>query len=351
MSFCRRPSRMLLVVGSAIAALVLSACGADLPATTLHPEGTHAQRVFELLTIVFWFALAVFVLVEVLLVYSVLRFRRRPDSGMPVQIHGNTTVEIAWTVAPALVLLVIAVLTFRTQAEQSFQPPDAVKIQAIGHQWWWEFRYDYNGTEIVTAGDVYVPVGQDVTFEIGAVDVIHSFWAPKLFGKTDAIPGRTNLLSFQALNEGVYRGLCAEFCGEQHAVMRFRVVAVQPDVFQQWLERQATAPAAPSEAVRQVFQQKACLGCHAIGGFDGAVGQSGPNLTYFGDRLTIAGGAADNTVDNLRLWLTDPESMKAHNKMAVTIGPGKVQPTAEEVQLLIDYLMGMKTGIAIPAER
>src|SRR5262245_1144368 len=184
--------RLLLIAVALLALLVLSACGENLPATTTYPEGTHARRIYELLVPIFWVALAVFVVVEGLLVYSVVRFRQRPDSGIPTQIHGNTTIEIAWTIAPALILLVIAVLTFRTQAIQAEKPTDALRIQVIGHQWWWEFRYpDQN---VVTASDLYIPVGRNVTLEMTGKDVIHSFWVPKLAGKTDTIPSLQNYL-------------------------------------------------------------------------------------------------------------------------------------------------------------
>ena len=350
MSLRRQPPvRWLLLAAIVLAALVLSACGENLPATTTYPEGTHARRIYELLVPIFWVALGVFVVVEGMLVYSVVRFRQRPDSGIPTQIHGNTTIEIAWTIAPALILLVIAVLTFRTQAIQSVQPPNALKIQVIGHQWWWEFRYpDQN---VVTAGDLYIPVGQDITLELMSNDVIHSFWMPKLAGKTDAVPGHTNLLSFQAEQPGIYRGLCAEFCGEEHAVMRFRIVTVPPDVFQNWVAQHAAAPPPPPENVRQIFTQKACVGCHSISGFQEAVGKVGPNLTYFGSRETIAGGALPNTPDNLRLWLQDPGAVKPGNTMATTIGPGKVMLTPDEINTLIAYLEGMKVQIAKPAVR
>ena len=130
-----------------------------------------------------------------------------------------------WTIAPALILLVIAVLTFRTQAENSVQPADAMKIQVVGHQWWWEFKYP--DSKVVTANDVYIPTGTDVQFQMTSVDVIHDPWMPKLAGKTDAIPGHTNYVSFKTDKPGIYRGLCAEFCGAEHAVMRFRVMAVR----------------------------------------------------------------------------------------------------------------------------
>ena len=204
---------------------------------------------------------------------------------------------------------------------------------------------------MVTAGDIYVPVGQDVTLELMSQDVIHSFWMPKLAGKTDAIPGKTNLISFQAEQPGIYHGLCAEFCGEQHAVMRFRIVAVQPDVFESWLQQQSTALPPPPEQVKQVFLTKGCVGCHAISGFPEAVGKTGPNLTFFGSRETIAGGALPNTPDNLRLWLHDPGAVKSGNIMATTIGPGKLELTPDEITLLVDYLEGMTLQIQKPAAR
>ena len=345
----RRQPRMrwLLLAAVLLVPLLLAACGENLPATTTHPAGTHAQRIYELLVPIFWVALAVFVVVESLLIYSVVRFRQRPDSGIPTQIHGNTTIEIAWTIAPALILLVIAVLTFRTQAIQSVQPTDAMKIEVIGHQWWWEFRYP--DQKVVTASDMYIPVGRNITLQMTGKDVIHSFWMPKLAGKTDTIPGTTNYLSFQAEQAGIYRGLCAEFCGEQHAVMRFRVVAVPPDVFDSWLAQHAAAPPPPPDNIRQIFLTKGCVGCHSISGFKEAVGLTGPNLTYFGSRETIAGGALTNTPENLRLWLQNPGGIKAGNIMSTLIKPGSLSD--QELNDLIAYLEGMQVQIAKPDPR
>jgi cytochrome c oxidase subunit II len=357
MSLRRQPlAKLLLLVSLILVAVILSACGQNLPATTTHPEGTNARRVYELLVPIFWTALGVFIVVEGMLIYSVVRFRQRPDSGIPTQIHGNTRIEIAWTVTPALILLVIAVLTFRTQALQSVQPTNALHIKVIGHQWWWEFQYP--DQKIVTANDLYVPVGQDVTIELTGADVIHSFWMPKLAGKTDAIPGKMNFFSFKAEQSGIYRGLCAEFCGEQHAVMRFRVVALPQDEFQSWATQQAAAPPPPPENVRQIFLQKACIGCHSINGFREAVGITGPNLAYFGNRETIAGGALPNTPENLALWLHDPDAIKSGNIMGQVIGQGvnrlgqpKTPLSAQDISALVSYLEGMKLQITKPEQR
>jgi cytochrome c oxidase subunit 2 len=349
----------------ACASLVLAACGQDLPATTTHPTGDNAQRIYDLMVPVFWAALAVFVVVEALLVYSVFRFRQRSESdAMPAQVHGNTRIEIMWTIAPALILLVIAVLTFRTQAANSVQPADALKIQVVGHQWWWEFRYP--DAQVVTANDVYIPTGQSVQFEMTSVDVIHNPWMPKLAGKTDAIPGHTNFLSFRTDTPGIYRGLCAEFCGAEHAVMRFRVVAVPPDVFQRWIQQhqQPVGPAitpgttdpariGPGDPVRgeQAFLnvRNLCITCHRIEGYKEAVGVTGPNLTYFGSRLTIGAGASPNTAEDLKQWLHDPGGKKPDNIMATVIKEGMI--TSQDIDDIVAFLMSQTIPIDLPPER
>jgi cytochrome c oxidase subunit 2 len=309
--------------------------------------------------------LGVFVVVEGLLVYSVYRFRQRSESDpMPAQIHGNTRIEIMWTIAPALILLVIAVLTFRTQAENSVQPVDAMKIQVVGHQWWWEFRYP--DSNVVTANDVYIPTGRDVQFQMTSVDVIHDPWVPKLAGKTDAIPGHTTFVSFRTDKPGIYRGLCAEFCGAQHAVMRFRVVAVAPEVFQRWFQQhqQPVGPAfAPTgtDAVRlgpgdPARGEKAflnvknlCITCHRIEGYKEAVGVTGPNLTYFGNRETIGAGALPNTAQNLKLWIQNPGAVKAENLMAAVIKEGMISD--QDIDDIVAFLESQTIPIEKPGEQ
>jgi cytochrome c oxidase subunit 2 len=357
----RHSLRLPVVIPLVCIALILAACGENLPATTLYPEGDHAQRIYDLLVPIFWAALGVFVVVEGLLVYAVFRFRQRAGDAIPSQIHGNTRIEIAWTIAPALILLVIAVLTFRTQAENSAQPTNALPIQVIGHQWWWEFQYP--NEKVVTANDVYIPVGQPVQFQMTGADVIHDPWIPKLAGKTDAIPGHINYISFTASHEGVYRGLCAEFCGEQHAVMRFRVVAVQPDVFQRWVQQHQAPPGAPAgggDAARlgpgdpargqQAFLKPTnlCITCHTIAGTQ-AVAQVGPNLTYLGDRLTIGAGALPNTPENLAKWIHNPGAVKSGNKMSAVIKEGTVSD--QDIADIVAYLESMTTSIPKPEER
>lgn len=387
----RRPIwRAMLMSGwLIIGAIVLAACSADRPMSTLDTQGTHAQNILDLLVPIFWAAVAVFFVVEGILVYTIWRFRARRNDGIPIQIHGNTTIEILWTIAPALIVLVIAVLTFRTQAINSRQDPTALKINAIGQQWWFAFEYPEQG--VVTANEMYIPVGRDVTVQLDGADVIHNFWIPKLAGKTYMIPGNTNYLSFKANEAGVYRGQCAEFCGEAHALMKFRVVAVQPEVFEQWIAAHKTVPAAPSTAAftgsaagtpspnqyvpemptfpasvngqqysgdpnggnaangYTVFTNKACISCHVIAGNEKAVGKVGPNLTFLGSRTTLAAGLIPNTTQDLYAWLHDPGKIKPGNKMAAQIKPGTL--TDQEIKDLIAYLEEQKIDIPLPAPR
>lgn len=340
--------RSVILSTLAAAALLFSGCAADLPATTLHPNGNHAQRIYELLVFMLWTALGVFLVVEGALIYTVIRFKRRENSGIPVQLHGNTTVEVAWTVLPALIVLIVAILTFRTQALNSFQPPDALKVTAVGHQWWYEFRYPEEG--VVTASDMYIPVGRDVTVELEAKDVIHSFWVPRLAGKTDMIPGTTNRISFKAEQEGLYYAHCSVLCGEAHANMAFRVVVVSQEQYDAWIAQKKTPPAEPTgDALRgkQVFLngQKACVGCHAVSGTN-AKGITGPDLTYYGSRSTIAAGVLPYSTENLAAWLRDPNTVKPGNLMGKVIRKGFL--TEQEIADLVAYLDSMKTTVAVP---
>ncbi len=344
-----------------LGAVALAGCGTS-PMSTVDPAGTHAQNIFDLLIPVAWAALAVFIVVEGILLYSVWRFRRRGEATMPVQVHGNTRIEVMWTIAPALIVLVIAVLTFRTQAINSTLPPDALKVTARGWQWWFEFEYPQQG--IVTASDLVIPVGRDVTVQLEAKDVMHNFWIPRLAGKTYMIPTKENYINFKPLEAGVYRAQCAEFCGEAHALMKFRVIALPQEEYERWVAAQRTVPVPPAgqeqppaagqppQTPQQlfpndlaaqgqlVFTRKGCIGCHAINGNNRAKGNQGPNLTYFGSRYTIAAGVLDNTDENLARWLRNPNEVKPGNKMGAAIQAGTL--TEDEISALVAYLQSMK---------
>ena len=203
--------------------LLSTACFPSDPLSTFDARGPVARAQLNLFVLIFWVAVVVFVVVNGILLYTAIKYRRKPGQELPVQTHGNTRLEIAWTIAPAIILVFIAVPTITTIFETANTPPgDVMEVKVTGHQWWWEFEYPDLG--VVTANELHIPVGETVNLTLESDDVIHSFWVPKLAGKTDMIPGNTNTMWFSADDTGEYFGLCAEFCGTAHAQMRFRVI-------------------------------------------------------------------------------------------------------------------------------
>jgi cytochrome c oxidase subunit 2 len=245
-----RPRRLAAVALLGAVAFGVAACGGDYPNTTFaHTTdfNTAIDRLWD--TLLFWGTL-VFVAVEAALVYTIIRYRRKPGGGTPAQVHGNTALEITWTAIPAVILLFIAIPTvktiFQTQAKAA---PDALQVEVIGHQWWWEFRYPQYG--ITTANELYLPTGRTVNFQLKTVDVLHSFWIPSLGGKRDLISNRTNYLWFtpdSTLPSAAWNGFCAEFCGPSHGNMRFRAFTVTPAEFGQWTAHQKQAALFPAPA-------------------------------------------------------------------------------------------------------
>lgn len=311
-----RPTRWAALVLLLAVSSLLSSCLGVSPQTTVVPGSGFARMILDLYAIIFWLAVAVFVVVEAVLVYAVVRFRRRPHDALPAQLHGNTRLEIAWTIAPALVLFAIAVPTIDAIFASSTPPAgDALEVKVTGYQWWWEITYPDG--QVVTASDIHVPVGRPITFTLNSVDVIHSFWVPRLGGKMDVVPGRTNHLYFSVDSPGTYMGQCVEFCGLQHANMKLRLVADTPEDFAAWIRRQQAPAAAPTGLAREgadLFAASACVGCHTVAGTP-AQGKVGPNLTHFGSRGAIAGAMLENTPENLARWLRDPQEVKPGNKM------------------------------------
>jgi len=319
--------------------LVLAGCGLlDSPATTLVPRsdfGWTSHRIF--IQILRWDT-AIFVVVQVLLLVAVFRFRERDPKAIPRQVRGSAMLEILWTLIPALILAFIAFPTvsaiFRTQAAA---PKDALRVKVIGHQWWWEFQYPELG--IVTASDLHLPAGRPVSLEIGSVDVIHSFWVPGLGGKRDATPGNQTRIVLTADTPGVYYGQCAEFCGASHANMRHLAVVETPEAFQAWAAKQkeeaVTPPdGSPAATGLQLFRTGTCVGCHTIRGVSG--GGIGPDLTHVGSRRTIAGGILPNTPENLARWVRHAPQVK----------PGSLMPeqslTDAQVASLVTYLQSLR---------
>jgi len=301
--------------------LLLSACASDAPQDTLDPAGPIARKIDNLVNPVFIVAAVVFVLVEFGVLYLVLRFRQRKDDDpdeLPGQTHGNTKLEIGWTVLPALLLGFVAFATLATLFDIN-NTKDDLTVQVTGQQWWWEFTYDTDGDgeftdeDVLTANDLVIPAGQNVGLEITSRDVIHSFWIPRLNGKKDAVPGRRQPLTINADEPGTYVGQCTEFCGLSHAYMRQRVVALPEDEFEAWLdEQQAEADEPTDEAAAagaELFASQ-CSVCHLARGVnddqfeeagDGTtelVSENAPDLTHFATRGAFA-GATFNLWDDL----------------------------------------------------
>ncbi len=338
-----RRSRLAAVGGGLIGLLLLlGGCTANSPQDALKPKGSQARLLNSLFAPVFWIAVAVFVLIGGLVTFCLIRFRARSDDEAPRQIHGSTKLEIGWTIAPALLLLCIAVPTVKFVFDVNKIPKNAMNIVVTGHRWWWQADYmnqaSPDRTLFTTATELHIPTRTNVVISLTSDDVIHNFWVPELAGKLYAIPGRHNKLVVEADNPGTYYGQCAEYCGTSHANMRLRVVAQTAADFATWETEQAAGPAlltaADATTGSQLFTSTGCAGCHAVTGVSSGV--VGPNLTHFKSRSVFAGGIFDNTDNNLRLWLANPPGQK----------PGSVMPnlhlSADQINALIAYLDGLK---------
>ena len=310
----RRP--LLVLLGLALCALAHPALAQNYPQTTLEPKSAIAGEVDHLLRdIVFW-VVVIFVIVEGGLVFTVVRFRRRAGGPAPKPIHGNTPLEITWTLIPAIILAFIAVPTVKTIFRVADVPKNALEVRVTGHQWWWEFNYPQLG--VTTANELHLPLDRPVAFTLESVDVIHSFWVPAFSGKRDVIPGRTNHMWFAPAAAGEFPGQCAEFCGASHANMMFKVF-VQPKAdFDAWVARQK-APVPPPDSTSlaakglTVFTHGQCVACHMIDGV--SYGVIGPNLTKVSTRTTIAAGMYENTPDNLKAWIQNAPKHKPGSLM------------------------------------
>ncbi|MEI7876630.1 MAG: cytochrome c oxidase subunit II [Planctomycetota bacterium] len=317
------------------------------------PNSPPAREIRNLSYLVFGICIAIFVVVQGFLVVAIVRGVKAARAAArdpvlaarePVQVYGSVPIEVAWTVVPVIIVFVLTMVTIRTIRDiDTKQPPaGALEIGVIGHQWWWEFRYQAaDGSTIVTANELHVPVGRAVALRLNSADVIHSFWVPRLAGKMDLIPGHTNMMWFVAEKPGLYLGQCAEYCGAQHAHMLLRVNADETPAFDQWLAAQAAPaveiPAIENPAVAQgraVFSQYACLNCHAITGTSD--GLFGPNLTHLASRATIGSGAIPLTRANLRQWIDDPNSLKPACNMP------SLKLTNIELDAVTDYLMTLQ---------
>jgi len=312
------PNRRLALAALAALALLLSACGEkNLPLDSLDPEGPIARDIDNLFTWVFGIAAVVFVLVEGFLVFAVLRHRRRKgeEDRAVKQSHGNTRLEITWTVLPALLLAGIAVPTVATQFDIRSEPEgERIEITVTGHQWWWEFEFPQYG--FTTANEIHIPAGKDVYLTMTSADVIHSFWLPNLSGKRDLVPGRTSNLTLIADDPTPagkpFFGVCAEFCGLAHADMRMLVFVDTEEDFEAWAAAQAEPAIIPTEGLAaegyDTFGQ-VCSACHAVAGTEYDQRRA-PDLTHFGGRTTFGGASIANDTAHLEEWLADPSDLK-----------------------------------------
>jgi cytochrome c oxidase subunit II len=305
--------------------------------STLAGKSDVARAQLSVYAIITWAVVIIAIVVFSGLAWTLLRYRDRGDPGLPPQTRGHTALEISWTIAPAIVLLVIAIPTiqviFRTSGAAT--PKDALEVTVRGWQWWWEFRYP--GLDVVTANELHVPSGRAVALHLEGPDVLHSFWAPQLGGKRDVVPGRHNVIVMTPNVPGEYWGQCAEFCGTSHANMRFRVVVDTPEDFERWTAAQKAPPVDPTGAAAEgkaVFAASACVGCHTIRGT--SAGVLGPDLTHFGSRKLMLAGLRPNTPDNLVAWIKNPTKLKPGAKMPA------VRLTDDQARALAAYLTALK---------
>ena len=296
------------------------------PTNIFAPASTPADSIFGLSIFVVLTVAAIFIAVFALLLYAVVKFRnkRTDDRSEPPQVYGSTQVELAWTVIPVLIVVALFLASARVIAsiQDAPRPPSALEVTVIGHQYWWEYRYPK--LNIVTANELHVPVSNPAhptpTFmTLLSADTDHSFWVPRLAGKTDLIPNHPNTMWIDPHEAGLFLGQCAQYCGVQHAKMLIRVYVQPRAEFDRWVKEQQELPhsGTPDGAVsagQRVFESTACVNCHAISGTP-AKGRFGPDLTHLMSRDTIASGAAPSTHDTLRRWIQDPDAIKPGSKM------------------------------------
>jgi cytochrome c oxidase subunit 2 len=339
------------------AAGILNSCAAwaATPSTsTFSNASTPAREVNDLSLFVLTISAGIFLGVSVLLVYALFRYRARPgDTTEPPQVFGSVQIELAWTIIPILVIVMLFLGTARVlfSVQDARKPASAVDVTVVGHQFWWEFHYpQYN---VVTANELHVPVSSAASprptfMKLTSADVIHSFWVPQLAGKTDLLPNRVNEMWIDPQSPGLYVGQCAQFCGTQHAKMLLRVYVDSPEGFLQWIAQQQKAQAEITAGTQGlvstpitahdgqvVFEQQACINCHTVTGTV-ANGRFGPDLTHLMSRATLAAGATPNTPENLRAWIDDPTIFK----------PGSLMPamhlTGRQNDQITAYLLTLK---------
>lgn len=343
--------------------------GATHDLSIFSPASPATQSIVDLAILTLAIIALIFIVVEGVLFYSVWRFREgagepadprsgkkrrhQPGSaqGEPAQVYGSQPIEVAWTAAPTMIVFFLVLVTARTLWEVNLPPPQpsdgdgALFVTVTGRQWWWEYAYEtYDGRKLgfFTANELHIPASSPRAIHkthltLQSADVCHSFWAPRLAGKVDLIPGKINTLSLQASEPGLYVGQCAEYCGTQHANMLIRVVVDTPEDFDNWLMNQSRPAVEDSQvaAGKEAFLAQSCVNCHRVRGTP-AAGKYAPDLTHLMSRATLASGEIENTADNLADWVRDPQSIK----------PGCLMPafklSTSDQELIVEYLRTLR---------
>ena len=381
-----RPRFFFLLGMLAVLLLLVGACSTG-KQSTWDPVGPVAEKQLQLFNVLLWVMVAVFVFVEGILLYAIIRYRSRPGR-VPSRTHGNLPLEIAWTIIPTILVLGLGIWSVFTLFELD-QPPSSeqnvLQVNVTAHQWWWEFEYPDagGGKRITTANELRIPVDRAVKLNLNSDDVLHSFWVPKLAGKLDIIPTRTNKMWFKADSDKIdslpatFYGQCAELCGVAHALMRFRVHVLSEDDYEEWVSN--FGPPTPltgrAEEGKTTFLVN-CAICHTINPADPVTGKSvsdfddsaaqqsrlenfltgddltlvpAPNLTDLRFRQTLGAGLMDLNVQNLRKWLHNPDDVKPGNLMAAKAPvyrqgtlKGNINLSEDEVEGLIEYLLQLQ---------
>ena len=314
------------------------------PTSVFLPATTPARWIYDLSLMVYGVSGAIFLAVVGLLVYALVKFRKRPldDGREPPQVYGSQQIELAWTIIPILIVVILFLSSARVIAFTQGRSAEtgALEVTVVGHQFWWEYRYP--GLGVVTANELHIPVSDPARptptlLRLLSADTDHSFWVPRLAGKTDLVPNFPNNMWIDPHEPGLYLGQCAQYCGTQHAKMLLRVYVHSADDFAKWVEEQKR-PARPGEAVargRAVFERTACMSCHAVAGTV-ATGRFGPDLTHLMSRETLGAGIIPNTRENLRSWIKDPAAFK----------PGSLMPAMgldeRDLDAVTDYLSTLR---------
>jgi cytochrome c oxidase subunit II len=324
------------------AALPLVACAGQQSA--LDPQGLQSTQILN--TLFIFLGVAAIVWIAVMIVLAVGMLRRKRTADQPLALHQpfeRTAGRVVFILGLATLVIVLglSIVSYAGQRTVFAKDEHALTLKIVGHQWWWEVRYEDDSPDksFVTANEIRIPTGQPVKVELESADVIHSFWVPSLTGKMDLITGQKNELQFTAKTAGVYRGQCAEFCGLQHAHMAFAVLALAPDEFGRWRDHENRGANSPTDQLgkqgEQLFRARGCALCHTVRGTL-AGGQLGPDLTHVGSRTTVAAGTLPLTPATLGAWIADPQHIKPGNLMP------KMPLQSGELIAILHYLEQLK---------